>query len=617
MKYYLSTSMKYVYVNNFFCLCQKSNENTFNSYGEVNIDEKQYKETMVFVLSDRTPSIDIVYNVHGYPEAKFNAALNRLADQKLQGKLLMENFGDFSFVGTGEIHYGSIETFYLTLNMDSDKLKLNKINIQIRTKPSSGGKGIEFTATTDNKNIVSGSADYTVKESGKTVIEGQGNIKIYDQQKTATFMFSRNNENPDGGLSAIFNANVGGVEKISSNLVLNTKNFHVDVSACEEANKCYKIEVKSILKNTELLKFNHELLIVVDLIRLGFDKEFHLKADTFREESGKFGHAFEMRLKSKDNVQYVYKVTVDNSKSSIELVLPKRTMALDIVYRIPKENVLGKYEASITGYLDKLNKPNSKSTLGFVGEIKTDEGNKVTSRGELKFAHPSLREFRIAGNSQIDGNNQKATGKLEIDIFTNPNQAILLNARYENSDINSPKSFNISYELNLKSNGLGIEHNLYGHAAGSLDRKEVSAGSTFISQPADLKAGIFFFGNCEKLELIVNGLNEEVINVQGSYDLSKPGSTANIKSTVKFLGAGPVVTSLVTDGYRSVKASLERGKLIKANAEFTFGKVASISVVGNGKDLIKGKLALDQQNFLESEYKVNEDDFKSFAVSVN
>lgn len=415
----------------------------------------------------------------------------------------------------------------------------------------------------------------------------------------------------------IFNANVGGIEKISSNLVLNAKNFRVEIAVCEEANKCYKVEVKSIFRHSDIQNLEHELLMIIDLVQLGFDKEFHLKADTVRT-STKFEHDVVMRLKSRDNVQYVYKVYVQNGKASAELVLPKRTLFIESVYQIPK-TLQGKYEVSISTYADKANKPNSKTTVGFIGNVQlTDNNRGAKTHGELKFSHPALKELRIVGNGQVNADTQLANGKLEIDIFKNADQAVIVSGKYENTDLSGQaKSFNVSYGLDVSSKGLGFQYGLDGHAAASLDRRQVSAGVSLISHLPDLRVGAFAYGSEESLQLIVTGFARDILKVDGQY--ARDTASSNLKATLHVLSSSkPTVVTLKTVGYRSIKATLNREKLLRANGEFTWGKEASLVVNGgaNDKELFKGKLALDQAHFLDSDYNVNEDEFKSTWVSM-
>lgn len=111
----------------------------------------------------------------------------------------IENFGDFYFTGNGETLFQSIENFYFTIDVDSPKLKLNNVHADVRSKNSAtGAKGIEFKASANNKNIISGAADYSIKHDGKTEIEGHGNVKIFDQQKTAKFVLQKDNKNVNG-----------------------------------------------------------------------------------------------------------------------------------------------------------------------------------------------------------------------------------------------------------------------------------------------------------------------------------------------------------------------------------------------------------------------------------
>lgn len=382
---------------------------------------------------------------------------------------------------------------------------------------------------------------------------------------------------------------------------------------CEENNKCYKFEVKSKFKQTDITNFDHELFIFIDLLQAGFDKEFHLKADT-KYNANTFKHDFETRLKSKDNLQYIYKVYIDKSKANVELVLPKRTMAIEGVYKLPSKSLLGTYEVSISSYLDKKNEPKNKATLALFGTIDLTEDKRLVTYGEFKCSHPSVKELRLIGKSEFNKAEQKATGTLEIDIFKNNNQAIILNGSVGNNETGL-KRFNITCAFDVKSQGLGFEYGIDGHAAASLDRRQFSASGTVTSAISDLRASAYIFGAEDKIELAVNGFNEEILNID--FQHKKDTHQTNLKATAHLLGSKPLIGDFSASDLKSFKASIVRDKLFNINGEITVGKGIILNVLGaSDKEIFKGTVGLDESNFLLSEYKVNENEFKSFVVPI-
>lgn len=107
---------------------------------------------------------------------------------------------------------------------NSEKLGWKNYNVEIASKDAGSGKRLEFQATNDNKNILSGrydennfhvpwsfrsycfvakciyliivlscfSTSFISKQEGpKTIIEGSGAVKVQDEQKSANFKYIR------------------------------------------------------------------------------------------------------------------------------------------------------------------------------------------------------------------------------------------------------------------------------------------------------------------------------------------------------------------------------------------------------------------------------------------
>lgn len=170
----------------------KKDENTYTYDAELNIDDKKYKLSNAIVVSQLNPSFTLdVY----YPPDKhshISISLVRTSDRKHKLSVRLLNINNFQLTTDVELSYQSVENFGIIVDLDSQALKANKLHIDIHTKQSGNNKAIEFSATEANKNIVSGVADYLVKqEKGKTTIEGKGNLNWYDKSSALTFQFMR------------------------------------------------------------------------------------------------------------------------------------------------------------------------------------------------------------------------------------------------------------------------------------------------------------------------------------------------------------------------------------------------------------------------------------------
>lgn len=207
-----------------------------------------------------------------------------------------------------------------------------------------------------------------------------------------------------------------------------------------------------------------------------------------------------------------------------------------------------------------------------------------------------------------------ASGEMNIDIFKNANQAIVIIGKYDNLESNPTKAFNISSELSIKSQGLGFSYGFTGHAAGSLDRRQVSIGGSLQSPTPNLQASIFFITTERNFEFVANAFNEKLIQADGTYDLDT--HKGNLKATMKYLNTAPFILDGSVSGYSSIKGSLKRDRLIDVSGEVTLGKEANLLVTGQNKELFRGKVALDSTHFLKSEYKVDDTQIKEFVVSL-
>ncbi len=208
-----------------------------------------------------------------------------------------------------------------------------------------------------------------------------------------------------------------------------------------------------------------------------------------------------------------------------------------------------------------------------------------------------------------------ASGDMTIDIFKNANQAIVITGKYDNLEPNLMKAFNISSELSVKSQGLGFNYGFNGHAAASLDRRQVSIGGSLQSPTPNLKASIFFTTTERQFELVANAFNEKLIQADGSYDLDT--HNGKLTATMKYLNTAPFVLDGSITGYNSIKGSFKRAGLIDVTGEATYGKEASLLISGQNKELFRGKVALDQTHFLKSEYKVDDAQIKEFMVNLH
>ncbi|XP_055539565.1 apolipophorins [Wyeomyia smithii] len=588
----------------------KSGNNAFNSKLNLVADDKTYSVDNAVLLSETSPSID--FNL-GYPgkQVKVYGAYKVLSDRAFKAETKVLNFGDFNLDSNVEVNYQSYETFYAKGYLDAPKLNANKVSVEINSKPGTSGKGVEFKASSDGKNVLSGYADYSVKEQGKsTIIEGQGNVKLYDkQQQTASFKLTREKLQENGYAFTLG----GSVDKrtVFAEVRIKPNDFYLKNKYCE-ANQCTYVEVQSKLERAGS-KFNHEALVSVDLQQLGYEHEFGLTAKT----SGNgftLDHTTDVQLKEKKQPKYQYQLYIHPNSAGASLILPTRSVVIEGVFKYPKEDKFGQYDSTVSFYLDKKNAPNNKATFGFTGETKLVGAAGVSGTGSLKFSHPTVKDLVVSVSGVLDGEKQTVDGEVVLDLFKNANDKIVAHATYVNSD-QSFKGFNVSAAMNVASKGLGFDCGFSGHSALSLATKQLSTAASFNLPFEDFRFGSYLFASPEELDFLLKRFNDDLVRAHGTYDSKK--NKAELVTTVKLVPNRPVVLQSNVNGFSSAKFSLNQDKFFSVDGSFAIDKAASLKVMGLEKELLNAHIALDASHFMSTEYQVNEANAKSFLSEFN
>lgn len=148
------------------------------------------------VTSNVSPSIDVDIKCTPNQHVQFNAGVTRinLHRHKVVAKLL--GLKDFNVDVSADATLHTIDNLSIILDIDAPKAKLNKAHAEVQIKPKeSNERGVQVKVSNDGKNVLSGSADYTITEDkgGKTSVSGKADVKWYDETQTATFEMVRTN----------------------------------------------------------------------------------------------------------------------------------------------------------------------------------------------------------------------------------------------------------------------------------------------------------------------------------------------------------------------------------------------------------------------------------------
>lgn len=335
------------------------------------IDNQGYELDFEQRASPNDPKFLVTFKCPKGHVSKILAEGQVFSPLKGKGTLAIEKLYNFDLLANIDGDLTNLENFYVKGDVDCPNLKVNKYEFDVRSKDAGGRKGIEYKVTREGKNFISGSSDYTIKtDKGRTVIEGKSSVKLTDgKSDDVTFKIIRNvyERSRDGevGFGGIVTVTMG-PRNYASELKITDKQFHTKYSGCAKKNSCTNFEAKSSLEQSDLNGFKHNLEVAIDLRKVGFPHEFGLKSETSRENF-KFSHTLDAYLQSKDKPEYQYSVFINPKEAGVLVSMPKREIALDASYKYP-QSFYGTYESTITFFIDKRNKPQLKSEVGFKGK---------------------------------------------------------------------------------------------------------------------------------------------------------------------------------------------------------------------------------------------------------
>lgn len=189
--------------NECFFINLQSQKNAITSVASVKVNEKQCTWTSKLEVSNLRPSIHVDLKCTPNHHVTFLAELNRISDNHNKVALKLTGLSDFNVDAAADTTYYSIDNFNVIVDLDAPKANLNKARLEVKIKPkNSEERGVQVKASNNNKNILSGSADYSISENGgKTSINGRGDVKWYDEAQTASFDLVHNVEDSNTGES--------------------------------------------------------------------------------------------------------------------------------------------------------------------------------------------------------------------------------------------------------------------------------------------------------------------------------------------------------------------------------------------------------------------------------
>lgn len=496
------------------------------------LDGKPYSLDYEHRASPQNPRVNFAFTCPQGQTSKFNLDAEIVSALKGKGNILIENFKDFNLDGNVDADLSTLENFYFRGDVNCPLLEIRKYAFDIHARDAGGRTGVEYKITREGSHVLSGTSDFTTKtDKGRTIIEGKSTFKLTDgKSDDVTFKVIRNvfERERDGetGFGGTVTVNVGPRQYVGD-LKLTDKEFHSKYSGCAKKGSCTNFETRSVMERANLNGFRHNLEVLVDMRQVGAPHQFTLKSDTSRDGI-KFLHSMDAALQSGNSPDYKYSTYINEKNAGTSFTMPRREIALEATYNYP-ERFYGKYDTTISFFIDKR-KPQLKSEIGFTGEVSHAGNTGMKANAEVKFTHPRVNPLAIRGNFEIDSNRMDMNSNLEFDVFTNPNDKIVFNGKFGNSDA-SGRGFNITNEIELFSRGLDFKVKLHEHTGLSFERRLVTYGSEITLPVENWRFGVHAFASEKNFEIIGVAFNEEMLKTNAVYDLAK--NDLSLESSVK------------------------------------------------------------------------------------
>ncbi|XP_034112124.1 apolipophorins [Drosophila albomicans] len=593
----------------------KAGEDTYTVRLEVKDASKKYELDSKWFGAPHKKGLELHLNLPKSQPIGVVAIVEILGERKAKVSVDIQSLADLDFKLNLESSYTTIDEFYIIGDWNSKKLQLDSYVLDIKAQ----NKSIKVSVKNAQDVIISGTATYNLKkDQNKAIIEGQGQFQKRGKTVSSSFKLTRQyfalSTEKEVGASYSLNGNIGPTNVVAT-LKLTNKEFNLKVSTCEEKRQCMNIQAQSTLTIDEkqLDTSEHGILVLMDLREIGYPYELEWKSRS-RRQGFKHQYSLDGHI-SGNNLKYQLNINFLPNGSTIRLTLPKRQILFESTQTLPTDGKLfGHYEESAAFYIDKLQRPNDVARISAILDLSGEEHVAINSRLQLKIEHPTIRPLTVSGTFDADRNKRSVNSEFTFDIFKSPEQKIIAFNQIRNTQAQQSPigGFDIASNHKIYSSGLRFNYEINVQSALNVDKKEFRTSTELKSNNLDLNVGANILANKDHVDVTVNALNKQIIAVSADIDWKKYSTKINSKLQA-LAGQNPIeIISELQPNW--VKISLNKQSLINANAEIKLGKEFKFDVTGaSGKSVSNGRVSLDAANFLQTEYKVNEDDFKVFV----
>ncbi|NEU33088.1 hypothetical protein GN156_20560, partial [bacterium LRH843] len=145
--------------------------------------------------------------------------------------------------------------------------------------------------------------------------------------------------------------------------------FHIKRTYCKEAGSdCSKAEIFSKVKKYSLQDYEYEFNVNLDLSKI-FKTTDDLSVKITTKRNGFIlDHNFELQRNPESKIKY--HIFIQPNQAGAVLTLPKRTVAAEVKYELPKsQKKLGVVVLEASLWLNKEKAPQEKTSLSFHADV--------------------------------------------------------------------------------------------------------------------------------------------------------------------------------------------------------------------------------------------------------
>lgn len=84
----------------------------------------------------------------------------------------------------------------------------------------------------------------------------------------------------------------------------------------------------------------------------------------------------------------------------------------------------------------------------------------------------------------------------------------------------------------------------------------------------------------------------------------------------RYLSSDPITSKASVNGLTEGSFKMTKGSLLNVDAGYGLGKDIHLKVIGSGKEIFNGNVALDSAHFLKTNYKVDDEQVKAFSAAL-